>query len=178
MRVKGMVSSEEFRNMVAGAPLTGEGKESQRRQILRRMYNRTEKLTRWLIDKGQREGVMVMPMPPSITNGSFPKLHWRSQKEIRESYQGYCDAFLELSLNPPPPKEPLDYAEVHVLVCVARRGDDDNQAARRKWAQDWLVKNGYIVDDSTKHLKVLSSEQVVVPQKEQRIEFKFVKENR
>lgn len=145
---------------------TGATKE----KLLRAMFERFENVSAWLKANGSG-GKIVLPLPPRLTNGSLSGLHWTSQNKIKKAYWSHCDGVLFQKLIPRAPAKAPQLVRCEVRLFVARLGDDDGNSARRKWPQDWLVKNKYIHDDAPAHFDVTDLPPVVVSRKECRVEF-------
>jgi hypothetical protein len=95
-----------------------------------------------------REMRFVFPMPPNLANG---RMHWRVKHKAKTDYWRILD--FGQRLFPRLPDKPFEKATISVVLRLGHAMDDDNAMARVKWALDWLVTRGYIVDDKRKNLK-------------------------
>ena len=115
-----------------------------------------------------RDG-LVFPMPAKeSTNASFGG-HWRTRKDATDAFLGQCDTLKSHGLMPPPPDVPPLMVRMRVTMFVARYNDDGNAVGRLKRIEDWLTRNGYIFDDSRKHLKLEMPEQFLCGKTPQRV---------
>lgn len=113
---------------------------------------------------------LVMPLPPSLTNsGKGRSRHWRSLRHEKHQYWDALDIRQALKIIPPPPAEPIEHAEASATFYLWNLMDDDGAMARLKWPLDWLVKRGYLVDDSRKHLTWDGLPEQFIDRKNQRI---------
>ena len=104
----------------------------------------------------------TLPLPPNLANG---RMHWAQKNRKRVAYLEGCDRRY-----PADPATTLPKAEVSVTLYVWSEMDRDNAYARVKWALDWLVMRGYVVDDSPAHLELQVSQ--AIDRKNQRLEIK------
>ena len=104
---------------------------------------------------------LVLPLPPNRANARW---HWRTEKRKKDAYFMRCMVAL-----PKRPRVPFARASMRVTAYTHQEMDVDNLNARMKWPLDWLVRAGFIVDDSPKNLDWLTMEQQV-DRKNQRIE--------
>jgi hypothetical protein len=93
--------------------------------------------------------LLALPMPPNMANG---RGHWRAKDAARKAYFGECDTLFLHSLLPMPETQagniPQRKVRLKMTLYTVRENDWDNLTARCKWAVDWLVRTGYMVDDS------------------------------
>lgn len=102
--------------------------------------------------------VLIVPMPPNVTNRARGSTHWRRAWGSKNSYLAALDtlsAYRERGITtegvrfvvPPPPTVP--FGRVTLTADYVLRGamDDDNAAARAKHLLDWLVTRGYLASD-------------------------------
>ena len=89
---------------------------------------------------------LVLDLPPDLANA---RMHWRTKHARQRIYCEACDNRQLIGLLPPP-GEPLVRAKVTAHFQMHNEMDWDNLFARLKWALDWLVTRGYLVDDSPK----------------------------
>ncbi len=87
---------------------------------------------------------LVLPMPPNLANS---RMHWRVKHRERTAYFAHLTALFMARQIPDPPTKPLNPAHVTATFYLGARMDTDNLFARAKWPIDWLVRNGYVVDD-------------------------------
>ena len=108
----------------------------------------------------------VLPLPPNLANA---RLHWRKKHRERKAYMAQLDAlWLARQLPAVPLPTPQSVTlESHLYVWSFL--DDDNALARIKYAADWLVRAGYLVDDKRPHCRFTIPEQTV-DRKAQRLE--------
>lgn len=92
-----------------------------------------------------------LPMPPNLANA---RMHHMVKHRAKVAYWQHLDLLLAGKVIPPPPVPPLEKARLHVTMTLAQPMDDDNATARIKWAQDWLVRRGYVAGDSRRHLRL------------------------
>lgn len=91
------------------------------------------------------------PMPPNLANS---RMHYMAKHKSKTSHWAMCDLLAKGGLLPKKPKSaPWDKAVVASQMVVGALHDHDNAVARHKFVLDWLVKRGYLVDDSPKHLR-------------------------
>ena len=62
---------------------------------------------------------------------------------------------------PQPPPTPFPQVVVRPTLYLGAHMDDDNATARLKWCLDWLKARQFIVDDSRKHLHLLTPHQAI-----------------
>lgn len=86
----------------------------------------------------------VLPMPPNLANA---RMHWRRKHREKLDYWMILDAKLAWKDLPNPPRRPWPHATIRSTMYLGASMDDDNAMARHKWALDWLVSRGYLVDD-------------------------------
>ena len=111
-----------------------------------------------------------LPLPPNMANS---RMHWRVKQKRRKEYELLCD--VQPASHFPGPGVytfPLPKARIRATLYVWSEMDGDNLMARLKWPVDWLVKNGYLVDDSPRHLEWEMPKQVV-DRKDRRIEIEL-----
>lgn len=90
-----------------------------------------------------------LPLPPNLANS---RMHWAVKHLKRTAYFEACDALQLTGDVPPPPPTPIAKAVIQETLYVGSEMDDDNAAARTKWAVDWLKTRGYIADDKRANL--------------------------
>lgn len=128
-----------------------------------------------------REIRLTLPLPPRLTNsGKGRSRHWRSLEREKKTYWNKLNTLLLLNMMPAgatsgftipdPPKTPFGYAEASAVLYLWNPMDDGNALARLKWVEDWLVKRGYLVGDSRKHLRWVGLPDQVIDRKAPRIE--------
>lgn len=87
---------------------------------------------------------ITLPLPPNMANA---RMHWRTKNRKRQDYELRCDTY------PNPEPEPfVGRAVIKAHLVTWSTMDGDNLMARMKWPVDWLVKRGYLVDDSPTYL--------------------------
>lgn len=125
--------------------------------------------------------IITLPLPPNMANARYQG-HWRSKKRRRLQYLDFADAtaaILHTARRPKPigceqwridAPQITDPARLSFVLYVGNRMDDDNALARCKWPIDWLVANGYLVDDKPAHCRMTIPEQIITRKKtEQRV---------
>ncbi len=105
---------------------------------------------------------IVLPLPLNRANS---RLHWRAEKRAKDDYFLRC----RIARWKPTPAEPMTRATIKATLYTWSQMDTDNLMARLKWPVDWLVRNGYIVDDSPDVL-VWTLPRQAIDRKRQRIE--------
>jgi hypothetical protein len=115
------------------------------------------------------ELVITLPLPPSMANA---RVHWRVKNRQRVAYFEHCDVLHRIDKGIGfPPSLPERSARLGFTLYCANRHDDDNALSRCKFATDWLVKRGYLVDDAPKFCRMSIPEQVITRDKaKQRLE--------
>lgn len=96
-----------------------------------------------------REWVFLLPLPPNRANA---RKHWSAVQRERKQYEHECTMRMLAKMIPLPPKFPMERASISAQLVVGNYMDEDNAIARCKWAVDWLVKAGYLLNDTRKHL--------------------------
>ena len=92
--------------------------------------------------------VLWLPKPPDNANA---RLHWAAANRLKRRYQGELTTRRQAKLIPPPPPEPLARVTIEIEWHYPNRRhrlDDDNAIRRLKPAADWLVRHGYLVNDT------------------------------
>jgi hypothetical protein len=105
----------------------------------------------------------TFPLPPNMTNGG--RLHWRTKHRKQKLWQAACDTLQLTKVLPPPPKRPWAQAAVTATLTMWNPMDHDGAVSRCKWAIDWLVTRGYLVDDSASCLTWTGMPQQVIDRK-------------
>lgn len=114
---------------------------------------------------------MTLPLPPRLTNSDKGRSrHWRALHREKLSYWSELDMRRYTRLIPRAPETPLRYAYIRVTMHLHNWMDDGNAMARMKWVEDWLVKSGYLVNDSRKHLRYEGLPEQRINRREPRIE--------
>ena len=95
--------------------------------------------------------VFTFPMPDKClyANG---RGHWATKSKAKKALWAMCDILVHGKILPKRPKKPWNKAIVTSRMTVGAMHDEDNAINRHKPILDWLVKRGYLVDDSRKHL--------------------------
>lgn len=89
--------------------------------------------------------VLTLPMPENVANA---RMHWRTKHRARKSYFGVCDGRQGMGQIAPPPLQAFAHATIQATMYLGASMDHDNALARLKWAVDWLVTRGYLLDDN------------------------------
>lgn len=90
---------------------------------------------------------LELPLAPNLTNG---RGHWRVRERQRDAYNLLCCG-ARVGVKRPP--APLPKARISATLYVWNPMDFDNLMARLKWTLDWLRADGWIADDSPRHLE-------------------------
>ncbi len=106
----------------------------------------------------------VLPLPVNLGNA---RIHWRKKNRMKKDYWLACTVGMRLKW--PPRGEPWKKATISAHFYVWNLMDDDNAMARVKWSVDWLVLQGYIVDDSRKVLTWSGLPDQTIDRKDQRL---------
>lgn len=91
----------------------------------------------------------IVPLPPNLANG---RMHWRTKERFRKNYFNTMDMLYAARLLPRP-GDTWAQATVRAELFMKADMDDDNAMARCKWPVDWIVRKGYVLDDSRAHLR-------------------------
>ena len=154
-----------------GKPQETEKKETVRQAELRRAYQRLTALMIFLKENPCGD-LIVLPLPRNLTNSSTRE-HW-ALTEAHDQYFDHCDIVLGQGLIPKPPKEAPAKIKLEATLYVTQEMDEDNASGRMKWPTDWLVKRGYVANDTKKNIvREKYPDQVVVKADLQRIELKI-----
>lgn len=89
--------------------------------------------------------VVVLELPPNRGN---QRGQTRYESFAKRRLWARYDAAVARGEIPPAPPQPLECVTIRYDVKCAQLQDWDNAHARMKHASDWLVRAGYIVDDS------------------------------
>ena len=108
----------------------------------------------------------ILPLPPNRANARW---HWRTEKAKQKEY------FFQCRLKHPFPPNMLDThqferATISVSFYLHNLNDVDNLMARCKWPVDWLVHQGWLVDDGPKVLEWVGLPTQEIDRKDQRVE--------
>jgi hypothetical protein len=93
--------------------------------------------------------VFRLPLPENM--GNF-RGNWKAKNWKRVKYEKACTALLNAKQLPRVPEKPMKLAVVSAHLITGAPNDEDNLMARCKFAIDWIVKAGYLVDDRKKCL--------------------------
>lgn len=94
---------------------------------------------------------LTLPLPPPSSANS--RGHWRVGYRKLKAYRELLDTLLYVRHIVPPPAKPIMPALIATDLYLHNFMDDDNAANRLKPLWDWLRRNGYISNDSRKHLR-------------------------
>lgn len=92
----------------------------------------------------------VFPLPVNLANS---RLHWRTKHAAKKTWMSRVDLLVSAKLIPSPPSEPWHKAILTVHIATGNTMDADNMVSRCKWAIDWLVTRGYLLNDDPKCLR-------------------------
>ena len=102
---------------------------------------------------------IILPLPPNMANS---RMHWRVKNKARQEYMALCDVWSTrvedgrvFFSGPSPPHHACGYVvqvAISAVIHHTHTMDQDNSMARLKWPVDWLVRNGYMVNDDPDHL--------------------------
>ena len=109
--------------------------------------------------------IFTLPLPPNMGN---MRLHWRQRNRKKKDYWLRCDIAMRLKW--PSRGQPWERATISAHFYVWNLMDDDNAMSRVKFPVDWLVNQGYIVDDSRKVLTWTGLPEQTIDRKNQRLE--------
>lgn len=105
--------------------------------------------------------VLWVPKPPDNAN---TRAHSSAQLRAKIAFVRELDQRGSIRLIPRPPDHPLERAEILVEWHYPNRRnllDDDNCIRRLKPVTDWLVKNGYLMGDTSGHVTWRKPVQVI-----------------
>lgn len=113
---------------------------------------------------------LTLPLPPRLTNsGKGRSRHWRALHKERKDYWESLDMLVTVGAIPR--RGPtMQKAEATAVLYLWNPMDDGNAFARLKWVEDWLVRNGYIADDSRAHLRYTGIPEQHIDRSYQRVE--------
>ncbi len=98
--------------------------------------------------------ILELPMPPLLTNSNRGRSrHWRSAHREKLAYWETLDILVMAKKIPRPPETPSARVTLRSVMYLGGAMDDDNAAARHKWAVDWLRERGYIAGDRRSNLR-------------------------
>lgn len=103
---------------------------------------------------------LTLPLPPNMADTSMSRRHWAVRYKAQQQYWDMCTLWRINENQPRPERQPPQTADVMVTLYLHQRMDDDNAAARCKWLLDWLVRNGYLWDDSQQHCRLTVCQQI------------------
>ncbi len=113
------------------------------------------------------ELVITMELPPNLGNS---RMHWRTKHKKRAAYLRDCAFYARRAFDSADSVRGLK-ARVSFTLYLGAQMDQDNALARCKWPIDWLVANGFLVDDSPKWCSMSIPSQVITRDKKaQRLE--------
>ncbi len=108
---------------------------------------------------------IVLPLPPNIANS---RMHWRVKNRERRAYMDLCSVFADFD----EPDLVRKVTAITATIYHTHTMDQDNAMARLKWPVDWMVRNGFLVDDDPDHLVWTGvPTQVKCKKDERRVEF-------
>lgn len=170
MRVIGMMTAAEFKARAAQK----ESASPFRDELIARLNREAQALCNWLRDNPPRDGLIVLPLPPSRTNGRFSRAHWTVESDVRTAFKSNLFLMLQAGLIAPPPPAPWQHIDPVVTFFVGAENDTDNLAGRAKWNWDWLVSQCYIAGDTPRHIAPMVPQQVVKRGSVYRMEIQIV----
>lgn len=100
---------------------------------------------------------LTLPLPPNIAN---MRAHWARKNTQKRQYWDRCTLWRINENQPRPDCDPPQTADVTVTLYLHQLMDDDNAAARCKWLLDWLVGDGYLLDDKRPYCRLTVCQQV------------------
>lgn len=95
---------------------------------------------------------LTLDLPENLGNA---RLHWAAKHKAKRRYWEAQDRRQLLGLVEPPPSRPMPAVRVLAHLRLWNPADPDGCAARLKWALDWLVTRGYLLDDGPKVVREL-----------------------
>lgn len=103
-----------------------------------------------------------VPRPPDRANA---RQHWATANRAKRAYHAELDQRASVRHGiPPAPARPIPRATVAVYWHYPDRRhhlDPDNALANLKPLADWLVRRGYLANDTATHVRWLPIESVV-----------------
>ena len=109
---------------------------------------------------------LTLPLPPNRGNARW---HWRTENKLKNEYYDLC----LFSVRVRRPMSMPDRMRITVKLFTWSQMDTDNLMARLKWPVDFLVRRGYIRDDSPDALTWEMPTQAI-DRKNQRIEVELL----
>lgn len=110
----------------------------------------------WLMDlftaTGPETQAIIVPLPTRMMNEHY---HWVVRRDLQNQYESHLDLLRLGGWLPPPPKVPPVLWRVDIAMFCAAPTDRDNSTGLLKWPLDYLVKQGYAVDDNDEHLEIV-----------------------
>jgi hypothetical protein len=103
---------------------------------------------------------VVFPLPENRANARW---HWRTEVKKKDAY------YLRCMVAARPPRAPYERARIRATFYLHNLMDHDNLFSRMKWPQDYLVKAGFIVDDSPAHLEWAGFPEQFIDRKDKRL---------
>ena len=110
--------------------------------------------------------ILTVPLPPNAANS---RRHWRVALRDKQEYWDALAFRRAARMIPVEPKEPYDPAHIAVTLYLHSPMDHDNAMHRCKILVDWLVRSGYIGDDSPSRLKWAGLPEQVIDRKNPRV---------
>ena len=108
--------------------------------------------------------VLTLPLPENRQRGN--RGHWWQVSRARKRYEDACAIRLALGLLPEPPARPFRKCYVTAVIRCWSAMDEGNALSRLKWTEDFLVRSGYIANDSRRHLRWRAVPEQVVDRKQ------------
>ena len=94
--------------------------------------------------------IFTFPLPVNLANS---RLHWRTKHMAKKAWTVRTNNLLLAKLLPSRPPAPWPKAIITAHIATGNTMDFDNMVARCKWAIDWLVTSGYLVNDHPSNLR-------------------------
>jgi hypothetical protein len=145
-------SPEQLRALLAAPHVGGVAKQRIRDELARRDGTSTVDVPS---PAPQRVRAMRLCMPLGVnrTNRASGTGHWSTLHRQDERYRDVLDALARMGAFPAPPPAPYSRVRIRVTIYPWAIMDADNAVARAKAAIDWIVRVGYVVDDTPAHLE-------------------------
>ena len=99
-----------------------------------------------------------LPLPPNMAN---MRMHHMKRHREKLAYWQLCTVWAQNQGIRPPKKPPEGKSTLYFTLYVGGVMDKGNAYNRIKWSEDWLVKQGYLVDDRPAYLEPVLQDQVI-----------------
>lgn len=148
----GAHSVEELRALLVAPHVGGVAKGRIRDELARREGEATVEPPR--SEPGRVRAMrFCMPLGVNRTNRASGTGHWTTLHRQDERYREALDALARMGAFPAPPTMPYPRVRIRITLYTWAIMDTDNAVSRAKAAIDWIVRAGYVVDDTPAHLE-------------------------